>query len=418
MVIRPFKKGYRSRRSNRWVGDGFPINRLMGCGALARELNPFILLDHVYPTFFDTTSVARGVAEHPHRGIEFVTLQYEGGLIHRNSLGETAELDEMDAQWVTAGSGLCHEEYHSEDFSREGGAFHLVHLWINLPAAYKMTAPAHRLLPRESQPVVPLCDELSVEQASVRVIAGSYRGHKGPAQPFSPMNIWGLRLEPEVDVLVPVPDGWVAALLCVGGKLQVSATDVLYESNLATFEQSGTHVRIRARKGSYGLLLAAEPLNEPFVRDGGFVMNTEEELARAKYDFERGRFAPVLREAPGDRSRIKRGRARQERFRPAGFQNEVELSSSSGERAPSSEPEVDCQEWPGTKIGYGSATRPGEAGYAAVALSLDDYAVARIAGQGAEPARHDAPSPGAQDEQDPVVEATVDGDASDGPAGR
>jgi len=272
-----------------WVGDGFPVRSVFGYNDLGRELSPFLLLDYAPPTFFDSTETRRGVGAHPHRGFETVTVVYQGELEHRDSSGAGGKIGPGDVQWMTAGGGIIHEEFHSRDFARRGGTLQMAQLWVNLPAKHKNARPGYQTLLRSQIPSVPLPQDAG----SVRVIAGEYDGARGPARTFTPINLWDVRLPAGASLELPLPDGHTAALLVVNGTVDLGGDRDANEGDLAIFHRSGHGLAVKASKDTTFLLMAGEPINEPVVGSGPFVMNSREEIVQAFQDFQSGRMGEI-----------------------------------------------------------------------------------------------------------------------------
>ena len=272
-----------------WVGDGFPVRSVFGYNDLGRELSPFLLLDYAPPMRFDPADKRRGVGAHPHRGFETVTVAYQGELEHRDSSGAGGKIGPGDVQWMTAAGGIIHEEFHSRDFARNGGTLQMAQLWVNLPAKDKDAKPGYQTLLNAQIPNV----SLPQQAGSVRVIAGEYDGQKGPAHTFTPINLWDVRLRAGGSVEFPLPEGHTTALLIVNGAVTVNGEREADEGDLAIFHRSGDGIALRATKDSTLLLMAGEPINEPIVGSGPFVMNTREQIAQAFNDFQTGRMGKI-----------------------------------------------------------------------------------------------------------------------------
>lgn len=288
--MKKIKKIYNPPRQH-WVGDGFPVRSLFSYNDHGRDLSPFLLLDYAAPAEFGPASAPRGVGEHPHRGFETVTIVYEGEVSHRDSTGQGGTIGPGDIQWMTAAGGILHEEFHSEAFTRKGGRLHMVQLWVNLPAKDKMSSPGYQAILAADIPDVALPDNAG----TLRVMAGNYEGHAGPARTFSPMNVWDLRLKAGKTVTLPAPGGWNTAIVVLQGTVEVNGEEVAREAQLVTFDRSGTEVCVEANNDAMLLFLSGEPLNEPIVGHGPFVMNTEQEILRAFTDFNSGRFGQMAR---------------------------------------------------------------------------------------------------------------------------
>lgn len=274
-----------------WVGDGFPVRTLFSYDSLGEHLSPFLLLDHAGPHAFGPSTVRRGVGQHPHRGFETVTLVYEGELEHRDSSGGGGRIGPGDVQWMTAGDGILHEEYHSPDFTRSGGNLHMAQLWVNLPARHKRTAPAYQTLLAGDIPRIELADGAG----SLRVVAGDYAGHSGPAHTFSPLDVWDLRLQPGRPLELVVKAGRNTALVVLRGNIRLGSGETLREGQLALFDRRGDSLQLEAESDALVLLLSGEPLNEPIVGYGPFVMNSESEIQQAITDVQSGRFGQMTR---------------------------------------------------------------------------------------------------------------------------
>lgn len=278
------------KRSNgsHWVGDGFPVRNLFSYTDIAAEVSPFLLLDYAGPTNFPPTSRRLGVGSHPHRGFETVTIVYTGGVSHRDSAGGGGTLGPGDVQWMTAGSGLVHEEFHSPAYARTGGAFEMVQLWVNLPARHKMVPPAYQSITAAQIPVV----SLPGAGDTARIIAGRYGGATGPARTFTPMNVWDLRLKAGHRVSLALPDGYTTALLVLRGAIEIDGQRVR-PAEIAVMTREGQGIAFDVSEDATLLLLNGEPLDEPIVGHGPFVMNTEAEIAQAIHDYNSGRFGQI-----------------------------------------------------------------------------------------------------------------------------
>ncbi|MDZ7829512.1 MAG: pirin family protein [Halofilum sp. (in: g-proteobacteria)] len=248
--------------------------------------DPFLMLDHAGPHEFAPARRPRGVGEHPHRGFETVTIVYQGELEHRDSTGAGGRIGPGDVQWMTAGAGILHEEFHSQAFTRDGGTLEMVQLWVNLPAAAKDAEPAYQTLEDADIPSVPLAGGAG----SARVIAGTFGEAHGPARTHTPMNVVDLALDPGRQARIPLTDGWTSALVVLEGTLNVNDDQVARGGQAVRLERAGTEVLVESNNASRLLLLEGEPIDEPVVGYGPFVMNTQAEIRRALDDFRAGRF--------------------------------------------------------------------------------------------------------------------------------
>ncbi|BFO08560.1 pirin family protein [Serratia rubidaea] len=269
-----------------WVGNGFLVNSLFSYNELGSEMSPFLLLDHAAPTKFRETTGRRGVGQHPHRGFETVTIVYQGEVEHRDSTGGGGVIGPGDVQWMTAASGILHEEFHSTAFSRRGGTVEMVQLWVNLPAKDKMAAPGYQTLLNQAIPQVPLADGAG----QVRVIAGHFAGHDGPARTFSPLNVWDMTLNAGHRTQLTVPEGHTLALVILHGAVLVNDEQIVRETQMVRLDRAGDSFTIEANNDVSLLLLSGEPIDEPIVGYGPFVMNSEAEIQQAFHDFNSGEF--------------------------------------------------------------------------------------------------------------------------------
>ena len=269
-----------------WVGDGFPVRTLFSYDTMGKHISPFLLLDYAGPAEFTPTTERRGVGQHPHRGFETVTIVYKGEVEHRDSTGNGGIIGPGDVQWMTAASGILHEEFHSDAFARTGGKLEMVQLWVNLPAKDKMSAPGYQTLLNQDIPVV----ELPGGAGKVRVIAGEYGGQRGPAHTFTPMDVWDVRLNQGQATDFAVPEGRTLALIVLRGTVLVNDSQVAREAQMVMLDRAGREVSLEANSDATVLLLSGEPIDEPVVGYGPFVMNSQAEISQAMADFNSGKF--------------------------------------------------------------------------------------------------------------------------------
>ena len=272
-----------------WVGDGFPVRSLFSYSTHAKELSPFLLLDFAGPAQFPPAVRPRGVGQHPHRGFETVTIVYQGEVSHRDSTGQGGTIGPGDVQWMTAGSGILHEEFHSESFTRSGGTLQMIQLWVNLPAQHKMTPPRYQAILNAEIPTVGLPDQAG----AVRVIAGQIGQHKGPAHTFTPMNVWDLKLNQGGWTTIAAAEGWNTALIVLSGQIKINETGVARDGEMAVLSAQGADLSIQALTDASVLLLSGEPIDEPVMGYGPFVMNTRQEIEQAIMDFNSGKFGEM-----------------------------------------------------------------------------------------------------------------------------
>jgi redox-sensitive bicupin YhaK (pirin superfamily) len=234
---------------------------------------------------YSPTEARRGVGEHPHRGFETVTIVYAGEVEHRDSSGGGGRIGPGDVQWMTAGSGVVHEEFHGRDFARRGGTLEMVQLWVNLPARDKMAPPRYQSIVSGQIPTVKLPDG----HGTIRVIAGRLAGAKGPAETFTPIHVWDLRLASDQPTDLDVPDGHTTALVVLRGTVGVNGSEAISAAEVGLFDRSGDGVRIDYAKDATALLLCGQPIDEPIVGQGPFVMNSPQEIRQAMIDYQSGR---------------------------------------------------------------------------------------------------------------------------------
>ncbi|HEY6432946.1 MAG TPA: pirin family protein [Acetobacteraceae bacterium] len=279
--------GTYSNPNQHWVGDGFPVRSLFSYNSLGGQVSPFLLLDYAGPYNFTPTTARRGVGQHPHRGFETVTIVYDGEVEHRDSTGNGGIIGPGDVQWMTAAGGIVHEEYHSIAFGKTGGPFRMVQLWVNLPAKDKMVPGGYQGITTADIPTV----ELPGGAGLARVIAGQLLGAKGPARTFTPINVWDVRLKHDADITLDLPEGHTAMLVVLGGRVTVNGSEGVGEAEMLLLSREGSAVLVHADGDATVLVLTGEPIDEPIVGYGPFVMNSDAEIRQAIEDFNSGRFA-------------------------------------------------------------------------------------------------------------------------------
>jgi quercetin 2,3-dioxygenase len=275
--------GTYSAGSNHWVGDGFPVRNLFPSNGV--DVDPFLMLDYAGPSRFEPAKKPRGVGEHPHRGFETVTIAYQGSVGHRDSAGNSGVIYPGDVQWMTAASGVVHEELHEAEFTKNGGIFEMVQLWVNLPKAQKMSKPRYQGITKAQIPVIELPGG-----GHARVIAGELLRRLGPAKTFTPVNLFDVILKAGERFELPLPEGDNAAVVLRKGDVLINGTDNLCgEALIAPLSEEGDAVTLEAKADTQLLILSGEPIAEPVASYGPFVMNTREELAQAVEDYRAGR---------------------------------------------------------------------------------------------------------------------------------
>jgi len=276
--------------SGHWVGDGFPVRSLFSYHGDTKAISPFLLFDYAGPHNFEPNDgVPRGVGQHPHRGFETVTIVYDGEVRHADSTGGGGTIGPGDVQWMTAAGGIIHEEFHSSGFSKEGGPFRMVQLWVNLPAKDKMGPPRYQAILSADIPAV------EFDGGTAHIIAGEYNGGEnnsvnGPASTFTPINLWDIRLNACGDLTLDLPDGHNAMIAVLSGHLTIDGQSV-GEAEIARLSIDGAGTAIHADGDTILLVMTGEPIDEPVFGHGPFVMNSEAEIRTAINDFNKGRFA-------------------------------------------------------------------------------------------------------------------------------
>jgi len=309
MVQKVFKRVHKIMPAppKHWVGNGFNVYPVFAHLAFSEALSPWLMFDYAAPKHFEPTSKRLGVGQHPHRGFETITIAFQGGVEHQDSTGNNDVIGPGDVQWMTAGRGIIHEEYHSTAFAKSGGQFEMCQLWLNLPKKDKMSPPRYQPILASEIPERPLrapsgevstCDDeakaSSSDGALVRIIAGEFEGTAGPAKTYSPVELWDLSLPiASKPVQLELPEGHTAILFVRRGELDVGAAGSeqhVGPQGVALLEGEGQAMRLVAREpGTQVLLLGGLPLDEPIAAQGPFVMNTREEIMQANMDFREGR---------------------------------------------------------------------------------------------------------------------------------
>ncbi len=286
-----FKKLLRIQKNihQHWVGDGFPVRTLFSYSTLGSMISPFLLFDYAGPMKFSPSEQRHGVGEHPHRGFETVTIVYSGEVEHRDSSGAGGKIGPGDVQWMTAASGLVHEEFHGRDFAQRGGMLEMVQLWVNLPAKDKMSPPRYQSILSNQIPVI----NLPNNHGSVRVIAGEFERITGPAHTFTPIHVWDMRLTSTNPIDLAVPDGYNTLLAVLQGSIHVNRSETIGAAEVGLFDRAGDYIRIESAPNTIALLLCGEPIDEPISGSGPFVMNTAEEIRQARADYQSGKMGKI-----------------------------------------------------------------------------------------------------------------------------
>ena len=268
-----------------WVGDGFPVRTLLAYPNLGSVIDPFLLLDYAGPAEFPPTEARLGVGEHPHRGFETVTIAFKGKIAHRDSAGNGGVIGPGEVQWMTAGNGVLHNEFHEEGFARQGGVLHMIQIWVNLPREHKRVAPKYQALTGDTIRSATLPEDKGV----VRVISGAFEDARGPAETFSPAHVLDLRLKPAAQVRLPTPKDYNTALLVLEGELKANGSRAV-SGEFILFKNDGDEVLVESLTDATVVFLSGAPIEEPLVHYGPFVMNSVDEINEAVDDFNSGRF--------------------------------------------------------------------------------------------------------------------------------
>ncbi len=271
-----------------WVGDGFRVNNFIpGVPGLSMErMNPFILLDYNTPHEFPPSDKPKGVGVHPHRGFETVTFAYKGKVQHHDSTGGGGIIGEGDVQWMTAAGGILHKEYHETEWSKKGGIFHMVQLWVNLPAKHKMDKPGYQPIVNSSMSRYKIGDNSS----EIEIVAGEYKGTKSDTHTFSPMHVFNAKLKQGVETDFTFPKEYTTALLVVEGDIEVNGTHKVPTNHFVLLANDEESFTIKAEHDAVVLVLSGGPIDEPIAAYGPFVMNTQKELIQAFDDYQQGKF--------------------------------------------------------------------------------------------------------------------------------
>lgn len=268
------------------VGNGFKVMNFFPNGrGFEERMSPFFLLDFNAEVNFPPSEISRGVGVHPHRGIETITFAYKGGVEHHDSKGNHGIIKPGDVQWMTAGGGVLHKEYHDQTYSKTGGAFEMIQLWINLPRKHKMVPAKYQSILHTSKPQKKLPNNMG----TVHVVAGEYQGIKGIASTYSPVHMYDMHLNPGADFSFQLPATYNTGIVVVDGSITVNGS-VAPENHYVQLKNEAGEIQIKASKKTILLVLSGEPLNEPYVSYGPFVMNTQEEIRQAIEDYNAGKF--------------------------------------------------------------------------------------------------------------------------------
>lgn len=274
-------------REPHYVGDGFRVHNFIpsAYGLTMQRMDPFIMLDYGAKFYFPPSpSKAKGVGVHPHRGFETVTIAYKGSVAHHDSGGGGGVIAEGDVQWMTAASGVLHKEYHSEEFSKTGGDFQMVQLWVNLPAKNKMSTPKYQAIANAQIP------KIKVQGGEVEVIAGAYNGNLGAATTFTPVHLFNAKLAAGGIANFTLPANFNTGLIVIEGNVIINDTEDVPLDHFALFTNNGEDFTIKATEDSVVLILSGAPIKEPIASHGPFVMNTRQEIMQAFEDYENGKF--------------------------------------------------------------------------------------------------------------------------------
>jgi len=271
-----------------WVGDGFKVHNFIPSAISMDRISPFVMLDYGATTYFPPSGKTKGVGSHPHRGFETVTIAYKGKVSHHDSFGNSGIIGQGEVQWMTAGSGILHKEYHEEEFAKKGGDFQMVQLWVNLPAKDKMTEPKYQAITKDKITQI----ELENNSGVAELIAGNLFGKTGPAFTFSPIILSSLRLNSKANLNLELPQNFNSSVLVLEGEVEINNQNIT-ENQMVLFKNDGDSIQIKSNNNSLVLVLSGEPLNEPIVSYGPFLMNTKQQIIDAIEDFNAGKFGEL-----------------------------------------------------------------------------------------------------------------------------
>jgi redox-sensitive bicupin YhaK (pirin superfamily) len=279
-------------KETRWLGDGFPLRNVIDYHRIGHEISPFLSVDLIGPYEFERSDERLRADEFPFKGLDIVTLMYDGEIEHLDSKGNLGTLSEGDVQWVTAGRGLVFEENHTEEFDSNGGRLEAVRIWINLPSVHKLLPSQYQMFQFGGLPRV----DLPEDAGFVRPIAGSINGVDGPAMTRTPLLLLDMRLKQGGMITLPFPNEWTVMLLVVDGKVGVESGRAINSGELVRFDHAGTAIEFQANLNTTAILMAGEPILEPLSAQDGFAMNTQDEVMQAMQDYRLGRFGEVSQE--------------------------------------------------------------------------------------------------------------------------
>lgn len=271
-----------------WVGDAFKVHGFIPQAIPWNLISPFVMLDYGAKNYFEPSEQLRGVGSHPHRGFETVTIAYKGEVEHHDSRGNHGIIGEGEVQWMTAGQGILHKEYHSKNFAKSGGEMQMVQLWVNLPAKDKMTEPKYQAITRDQIVKFDLPDS----SGKVEIIAGLFQNNKGPASSFTPVNLWNLHLNEKSENSFEIPKLHNCALLVLEGEIVVDGNNII-ENQMVIMNNNGDSIKIKANQKSIILLISGEPIDEPIEAYGPFLMNNKKQIVEAIEDFNAGKFGEL-----------------------------------------------------------------------------------------------------------------------------
>ena len=282
-------------RAPHFVGDGFKVHNFIPSAypLVMERTDPFIMLDYNALVNFPPAETPRGVGVHPHRGFETVTIAYKGKVEHHDSSGAGGVIGEGDVQWMTAGAGVLHKEFHEKEWSRRGGNFQMVQLWVNLPAKNKRQQPGYQSITKEAIVKVPILGESGETVGQVEIIAGKHKGHQGPAHTFSPVHLMNVRFSQAGKTDFTFAAGDNTGILVIEGRIKVNGGEWIENSHFGLLSQAGESFVLEAEGEALVLVLSGTPLHEPIAAHGPFVMNTREELIEAFDDFQKGKFGKL-----------------------------------------------------------------------------------------------------------------------------
>lgn len=271
-----------------WVGNGFKVKQYFPRGVgndFLNRFSPFLMMDYNKPFKFKGSNNDFGVGVHPHKGFETVTFSFEGEIEHTDSEKNNGIIKAGDIQWMTAGKGILHKEYHGKEYAKNDRILHSIQLWVNLPKKYKLTDPKYQSITSEEM------GNYTEDGINAVVYSGSFKNVNGPASTFTPINIYKISIEEGKKISIDEPIGFNTGFLVINGNVKINSNINAIREDFVLLTNEGEYFELEAIDGEADIfLLSGEPINEPIVAAGPFVMNTYDEILEAFDDYKNGKF--------------------------------------------------------------------------------------------------------------------------------